>query len=130
MKGTRQCRLAGALAPALAWAALAAAGPTRAADPADKSWFTLFHPTPEALLRELNTDRPDQTEGPITVDAGHFQLELDLVSYAYDRETSGTCSRSSDCRPADHLQLDAGVNVGVTDAANDVNPFLGFTWRF
>jgi hypothetical protein len=30
----------------------------------------------------------------------------------------------------DHLQLDAGVNVGVTDAADDVNPFVGLAWRF
>jgi hypothetical protein len=28
------------------------------------------------------------------------------------------------------IQLDAGVNVGVTDSADDVNPFLGLTWRF
>ena len=27
------------------------------------------------------------------------------------------------------LQLDAGVNLGVTDSAEDVNPFLGLTWR-
>ena len=70
-----------------------------AADPADKSRFTLFHPTPEALMRELNTDRPDQTEGPITVDAGHLQLELDLVTYAYDRETSGGVSTRVGTRP-------------------------------
>jgi hypothetical protein len=42
----------------------------------DKSGYTLFRPTPEALLRELTSDRPDKTESPITVDAGHFQLEM------------------------------------------------------
>jgi hypothetical protein len=36
-------------------------------------------------LRELSTDRPDKTERPFTVDAGHFQLEMDLFSYACDR---------------------------------------------
>lgn len=36
-------------------------------------------------LRDLSTDRPDKTESPFTVDAGHFQIELDLVSYARDR---------------------------------------------
>lgn len=36
-------------------------------------------------LRELNTDRPDVTEGPGTVDAGHWQLETDLVSHTQNR---------------------------------------------
>ncbi len=30
----------------------------------------------------------------------------------------------------DNIQLDAGVNIGVTDAADDYNPFLGATFRF
>jgi hypothetical protein len=49
----------------------------------DKSRYHLFNPTPAALLRDLESDRPDRTESPITVDAGHFQVEADLVSYAY-----------------------------------------------
>jgi hypothetical protein len=56
----------------------------------DKSGYYLFRPTPDALLRELATDRPDRTENPYTVDAGHFQLELDLVSYTSDRTTDRT----------------------------------------
>ena len=55
------------------------AGPVGAGEdaPADKSVYHLFHPTPFALMRELNTDRPDKTESPFTVDAGHYQIELD-----------------------------------------------------
>ena len=30
----------------------------------------------------------------------------------------------------ENIQLDAGVNVGVTRAADDVNPFIGISWRF
>ncbi|MDQ0593317.1 hypothetical protein QFZ37_001686 [Chryseobacterium ginsenosidimutans] len=41
--------------------------------------FSLFHPVPRAELREMETDRPDVTESPYTVDAGHFQYETDLV---------------------------------------------------
>jgi hypothetical protein len=48
-------------------AAVAATGP------ADKSAFSLFNPTPRELMREMSTDRPDTTESPYTVDAGHFQ---------------------------------------------------------
>lgn len=36
-------------------------------------------------LRELSTDRPDKTESPHTVDAGHVQLELDFAKWAADR---------------------------------------------
>jgi hypothetical protein len=50
-------------------------------DPQDKSHFTLFNPTPPKLMREMSTDRPDTTESPYTVDAGHFQVELSLFDY-------------------------------------------------
>ncbi|MFC4212352.1 transporter [Pedobacter lithocola] len=40
--------------------------------------YTLFHPVPKVSLREMETDRPDITESPITIDAGHFQYESDL----------------------------------------------------
>jgi hypothetical protein len=51
----------------------------------DKSGYNLFCLTPDALLRDFATDRPDKTESPFTVDAGHFQFEMDLLNYAYDR---------------------------------------------
>jgi hypothetical protein len=52
---------------------------------ADKSQYHIFNPTPRELMREMSTDRPDKTESPYTVDAGHFQVEMDILSYAYDR---------------------------------------------
>src|SRR3954468_7562387 len=51
----------------------------------DKSGYDLFHPTPQNAMREMETDRPDKTESPITVDAGHYQLEMDLATYTADR---------------------------------------------
>lgn len=57
-----------------------------AADPVpDKSQYNLLNPTPPQWLREMSTDRPDKTESPYTVDAGHFQIEMDLVNYSYDK---------------------------------------------
>ena len=35
-------------------------------------------------MREFNTDRPDVTESPFTVDAGHWQLELSFVEYTHN----------------------------------------------
>ena len=73
----------GAAALTLGMAGLAAAADEAPA--VDKSQFTLFRPTPTALLRELATDRPDMTESPITVDAGHFLLEVSFVDYTHNR---------------------------------------------
>lgn len=46
--------------------------------------YSAFDPRPYADLRELSTDRPDTTESPYTVDAGHFQLEWEVVSFGRD----------------------------------------------
>jgi len=54
----------------------------------DKSQYTLFNPTPREYLREMSTDRPDLTESAFTVDAGHFQIEMDAVNYSRDDEGS------------------------------------------
>jgi hypothetical protein len=59
------------------------------AESGDKSRYTLFRPTPADQMREMSTDRPDQTESASTVDAGHFQVEMDLVSAVFDRNRSG-----------------------------------------
>jgi hypothetical protein len=52
--------------------------------PPDKSQYSLFNPTPSLWLRELSTDRPDKTESAYTVDAGRFQIEMDLANFSYE----------------------------------------------
>lgn len=47
--------------------------------------FSIFNPVPKELMRDMETDRPDVTESPITVDAGHFQLETDLVKWVKEQ---------------------------------------------
>lgn len=56
-----------------------------AAEQAAKSAYTFFNPTPDKLLRELATDRPDATESPFTVDAGRVQLEMDFANLTRNR---------------------------------------------
>lgn len=70
---------------------------------ADKSRYTLFRPTPVALLREMSTDRPDTTESPVTVDAGHFQIESSLVDYS--RERSRGVTRETWCVGPTNLKV-------------------------
>lgn len=51
---------------------------------------SLFHPRPDAELRDLSTDRPDTTESPYTVDAGHVQVEWETLSWGRDRSDDVT----------------------------------------
>jgi len=92
------------LLPALAAGAVPAAG-------ADKSGYTLFNPAPAAEMRVLNTDRPDQTESPYTVDAGHWQIESDLANYTQDRDRSG----GGDVLTKDLSLATLNVKVGITN---------------
>ena len=82
-----------ALTITAAAAGIAASGqepPTRLHQPPpDKSAYNLFHPTPSEHVREMNTDRPDQTESPYTVDAGHFQLETDIGYAVFANDYAG-----------------------------------------
>ena len=97
---------------------LAAAVTALAGDPAkpaddspDKSGYTLFNPTPENLLRDFNPDRPSRFTGPFTVDAGHFQLEMDLANYTLDRHNPAHA-------PVDVDQWNAApfdLRIGLTD---------------
>jgi hypothetical protein len=59
----------------------------------NKTRYNVFNPTPRDLMRELAPDRPDKTESPYTVDAGHFQLEMDFVNFTRD-ESSGVRTRA------------------------------------
>ncbi|MGA9777765.1 MAG: transporter [Limisphaerales bacterium] len=59
----------------------------------DKSGYSLFNPVPDNLMRELSPDRPDETESPYTVDAGHYQLEMDFVNFTYN-QSDGTTTKT------------------------------------
>lgn len=104
-------------APGLAcvWAGLAlSVGPGVQAQsigyqPVDKSGYHLFNPTPREAMRELSTDRPDQTESAYTVDAGHFQIEADMASATFDHDTSGGNDLKTQTWTAGAINLKAGL---------------------
>ena len=73
----------------LFWVLSAGGLAAHAQTPPDKSGYHLFHRTPIEFMREMSTDRPDLTESAYTVDAGHFQLEMDFVNATFDRDRSG-----------------------------------------
>ena len=76
-----------------------------------ETWHHLFNPKPKDALRDLSTDRPDLTESPYTVDAGHVQWEIDLLNATYDRTVNQGESLTTDSR------IWAGLNfkVGLLD---------------
>lgn len=57
-----------------------------------KKAYHLFKPTPKNLMRGMETDRPDITESAYSVDAGHFQIETDLLKYVHNK-TDGIDTR-------------------------------------
>ncbi len=76
----------------------------------DKSAFSLFNPTPDSLMREFSSDRPDKTNSPQTLNAGHFQFETDLVSY--------TRNHDAGIRSEDWLVGNANLRIGLTNWAD------------
>lgn len=82
---------------------------TAASAAPDKSGYTLFNPTPTALLRDFATDRPNKTNSPRTLDAGHAQVEMDLAAYTYDKE--------SGIRTEDWMAANSNLRLGLTNWA-------------
>lgn len=66
---------------------------------AAKRTYSLFRPVPKALMRPMSTDRPDVTESAYSLDAGHFQVETDVLRYGVLRFSP------------DFSQDELGVNV-------------------
>src|SRR5262249_49501265 len=85
----------------------------------DKSQYTLFNPTPANCLREFDPDRPDVTDSPFTVDAGHIQFESGLFTYALSRpDREHVVTEEFDI-------LDTNIRLGITNYAEidlDVPP--------
>ena len=93
-------------------AVLLLAGVVCAAEPApgdDKRRFHLFDPTPREQMREMTPDRPDVTESPYTVDAGHVQIEMDAVRFTYDRHNA----EHTNTRVESWSVGDANVKIGL-----------------
>jgi hypothetical protein len=81
---------------------LLVAAPAAHAD-GGKGRVDLFHPTPALYMRELDADRPDETESPYTVDAGHFQVESDVGRLSLEKHGR------------DVAMMTMTVRIGLTD---------------
>jgi len=84
----------------------------------DKSRYHLFHPTPREQMRPLSADRPDITESPYTVDAGHFQIEMSFFDYTHDDERGR--------RTETWAFADTNLKVGLTNQMDIQFVFTAF----
>lgn len=75
----------------------------------DKSGYNLFNPVPGDLLREFDTDRPDKTNSPRTLDAGHFQIETGLLAF--------TRNQDSGIRTNNWTWADTSLRIGLNNWA-------------
>jgi hypothetical protein len=116
---------------ALAGGALADDAPT--APPPDKSGFNLADPTPDAELRAFCTDRPTKSTGPCTVDAGHFQVESDVVNVTYDTSGGADTTTLLYTNPTLKLGLtntiDAEINIAPWETVTSKDRASGRTTR-
>ena len=94
-----------------------------AASAADKSHYNLFNPTPREHMREMVTDRPDKTEAPYTVDAGHYQIEMDVFTYVVDRYNGIAGDHRSEALAIAPINLKAGLLNNV-DLQLIVQPYV------
>lgn len=88
------------------------------ADRKDKGQYTLFNPTPTDLMREMSTDRPDATESPFTVDAGHVQFETTQFGYTKSRPDQSSVVTQS------YEFATTNIRVGLTN-----NTEVNFIWQ-
>jgi len=85
----------------------------------EKADYHWLNPTPDALLRALSPDRPDATESPVTVDAGHYVWEVSVADWRRNDGDETVTLLASNFKvgltPATDLQI-------VFDAYQRVNP--------
>ena len=68
-----------------------------------------------AELRPLSTDRPDVTESPHTVDAGHFQFEMEIANWSRNEYSFCELNSKIGLDPSTDLQLVTPFYTHVDD---------------
>ena len=96
------------IVPLAVLCALAGASPALAQDDRDRG-AEIVRTNDAQTLRDLTTDRPDVTESPFTVDAGHIQIETTLLGYTRSR-------RDAAGNVVDTFEIaTSNLRIGLTD---------------
>ncbi|MGO8911147.1 MAG: transporter [Bradyrhizobium sp.] len=86
-------------------------------DVPDKSGYTLLNPTPDDEMRKFTPDRPAKGFSVRTIDAGHFEFEMDTINYTYSKYLGVTTHSVQ--------TLDPNFKIGVTNWADVEVQFNG-----
>jgi hypothetical protein len=94
--------------------------------PVDKSQYDLFNTVPDDAMRGMDTDRPNVTNTPHTIDAGHVQIETGLYDWSHFHDRTHGGDVVTDALTLGHINARLGVTdrleVNATiDAYNRVN---------
>jgi Putative MetA-pathway of phenol degradation len=91
-------------------------------NPVDRSQYNLFNPTPSDKMRDFDPDRPSVTNGPYTVDPGHWLVEIGLFEYTRDRYNSEGIRLDS------FALGDTNIRLGLTSFAEIDVLFAAYTY--
>ena len=104
----------------LAFACSVSISPVRADDANTSSVsYTLFNPVPDDQMRPFCTDRPTKGTGPCTVDAGHIQIESDILNMTF-QNSDGVVTDT-------YVYTSPNVKLGITnnmDVELNLSPFV------
>ena len=81
--------------------------------------YGLFDPVPDSDLRPFCTDRPTKGTGPCTVDAGHLQIESDILNETL-QNSDGVVSDTT-------VYTSPNFRLGLTDSVDveaNISPFV------
>jgi hypothetical protein len=106
---TGLCALIGT--QSVAWGEEAAAASDTDSTQVDKSQYTLFNPVPADALRGMDTDRPNITNTPHTIDAGHVQVETGFYDDTHFHNRSNGNNSVTDTLTFGHIN----ARLGLTD---------------
>jgi Putative MetA-pathway of phenol degradation len=114
---------------AVAFLAILIPGRAEAEDP-DKSGYTLFDPVPDDLLRKFAPDMPTNGFSVRTIDAGHVEIETDIVNYTASNSPGGTTHSLQGLDPTVKLGLTNWMDFEVqfnglqyTESFDGISPF-------
>lgn len=94
----------------LSWSGCALADASGSSDaPPDKGPYSLVSPTPNDQLRSMDTDRPNKTNTPHTIDAGHAQVEMGFFDYVHNHDRSHGADTTTDLLVLGHVNLRLGM---------------------
>ena len=105
LSGERGPLFAGTLLAAVSWICVPALADGQAATD-----YSLFDPVPDQDMRPFCTDRPTKGNNPCTVDAGHFQIESDLLNVTF--------ADSGGIRTDTYVYTSPNFKVGLTDTVD------------